>query len=94
MATAEVASATSSKLTPLISAIRSATYLTYAGSFRCPRWGVGAKYGESVSTSILSRGTYLATSAAFLALANVTGPAMDMKQPRFRSSLAISTLPE
>src|SRR6185503_19925594 len=42
---------------------------TYAGSLRFPRTGCGARYGQSVSTSNLSSGTWLAAtrrSVAFL----------------------------
>jgi len=53
-----VSIATSSKLTPLNSAIFKATLLTKRGSFLFPRCGMGATYGQSVSIRIFSSGIF------------------------------------
>src|SRR5207253_8588527 len=57
-----VARATSSNAMPRSAAISSATCFTKAGWFGLPRWGTGARYGESVSTSMRSSGMRRATS--------------------------------
>ena len=49
--------ASSSSLMPYAWARRCSTLTTKAGSFRWPRWGTGAMYGESVSKTIRSIGT-------------------------------------
>ena len=52
----------SSAETPLISASFSTTYGRFPEKFRFPRFGTGARYGQSVSRTIRSSGAYSATS--------------------------------
>ena len=59
---AVVTAATSSTETPFTSASLATTYLRYAGSFRLPRYGTGARYGASVSSTICSNGISRKTS--------------------------------
>src|SRR5690554_4322 len=61
----------------LSSLIFVATSTTNAGSLRFPRWGTGAKYGQSVSISNRSKGILLATSCSLDAFLKVTGPAKE-----------------
>ena len=65
-------SSTSSLDTPLISAIFSTTYGIFSEEFRFPRFGIGARYGLSVSKSRDSSGAYSTTSTSFLAFLNVS----------------------
>src|SRR5205085_26862 len=58
--------------TPRSRATSSATWRTKAGSLVLPRCGTGARYGESVSTSMRSSGTRQATSLSACAFLNVT----------------------
>ena len=62
VAFAEVFSAISFSGTLWISASFSATNRVRPGSLGLPRWGTGLRYGESVSTKILSKGKSFATS--------------------------------
>ncbi|MNT51716.1 hypothetical protein D3C72_1886980 [compost metagenome] len=59
---------------PRSSAIFSATWITLDGSLSFPRYGTGARYGESVSISRRSSGTLAATSCTVWAFLNVTMP--------------------
>ena len=51
---------------------------TYLIDAKVPRFGSGAKYGLSVSTKILSNGTKLIASVAFLEFLKVIGPAKEI----------------
>src|SRR5690606_15873814 len=64
--------------TPRSSAIFSATCTTLEGSLVLPRYGTGARYGESVSISIRSSGVFCATSCTMVAFLNVTIPENEM----------------
>src|SRR6266851_3032403 len=55
---------TVSRDSPRARASAAATADTYAGSLRLPRWGTGARYGASVSTSSRSRGHAITRSAS------------------------------
>ena len=55
---------------------------TIAGRHGRPRYGTGARYGESVSTSSRSTGTRRAASCSGTALGYVTLPAKLVHQPR------------
>src|SRR5262249_47736323 len=55
---------------------------TYAGSFRLPRSGCGARYGESVSARMRSAGTCVALRRRSTAFGNVALPAKDTYQRR------------
>ena len=46
----------------------------FADEFRFPRFGTGARYGQSVSMTIRSAGTDAAASFTFFALEKVTTP--------------------
>src|ERR1051326_1076655 len=76
-----VARATSSNAMPRSAAISSATCFTNAGWLGLPRCGTGARYGESVSTSMRSSGTRFATSFRSFAFLNVTMPEKEMWNP-------------
>ena len=66
----------------------------FLGSLTVPLSGCGDKYGESVSTTNLSKGTSSATSLGVLAFVNVTGPSKPIYKPRFKTSCKSSTLPD
>lgn len=70
--------ATSSADIFLTSAIFWIVYIILEESFLVPRFGSGDKYGLSVSTNILSKGTKFITSVAFFEFLNVIGPAKDI----------------
>ena len=61
--------------------------MTYAGSFRSPINGVGAKYGASVSTNNLFSGTLSATAISSRAFLKVIIPDIDIYS---HSSIAFS----
>ena len=73
-----VSLATSSVSIFLIFAICSNVYFVNAGSFLFPLLGMGARYGESVSTRILFKGTYLTIFLISSALSKVITPENDM----------------
>src|SRR5438132_665911 len=55
-------------------------WTTFAGSFRRPRTGCGARYGESVSTRMRRGGTSVAASRRSTAFGKVAFPAKDTYQ--------------
>ena len=67
----------------LISAIFSTTYFRFVESFLLPRFGLGARYGQSVSMRMLSIGIAATVSTSFFALENVTTPPTPMEKPIF-----------
>ena len=67
--------ATASTVASRASARTRTVCTTFAGSFRVPRIGCGARYGLSVSTRILSAGTAPAASRRATAFGYVTLPA-------------------
>ena len=78
---------------PRRSAIAVPTMPTCAGSFGLPRWGTGARNGESVSTSMRSSGQMRAASRRSAAFLNVTMPLNDRYAPRSRHARASSGPP-
>ncbi len=85
-----VAAAIVSTGTPRSRAISTATCGTNDGSLVLPRWGTGARYGESVSISMRSSGTFAATSFSAVALRKVTMPENEMWKPRSSAACATS----
>ena len=73
-ALARVMRSTSSGVVPLISAIFFITYGMFDESFRVPRCGSGAMYGQSVSRRILSSGSSDTVCTSFFAFLKVTTP--------------------
>src|SRR5207302_1582010 len=67
---------------PRASASASTVCTTYAGSFRLPRTGCGARYGQSVSARILSAGTWVSALRSSGAFLYVTLPAIEVYRPR------------
>src|SRR5262249_35723534 len=63
---------------PLSVATAAAGAATKAGSLRLPRYGTGARYGASVSTSSRSSGSSRAIARRSSALRNVTMPDSEM----------------
>src|SRR6185437_13825170 len=57
-------------------------WTTLAGSFRFPRTGCGARYGESVSARMRSAGTWVAARRRSTAFGKVALPANEMYQSR------------
>src|SRR5689334_17357826 len=92
-ALAAVDAATSSDETPRAFANAAPTATTNAGSFGLPRYGSGARNGESVSTSMRSAGARRAASRNGSAFLNETMPLNDSKQPRFNAKRASSGPP-
>ena len=72
--------------TPCTSARRAPTNGTQAGRLRLPRWGTGARYGLSVSTSRRSSGVMAAASRTSGAPLNVTIREKLTGRPRGRGS--------
>ena len=72
---------TSSTLTPSTSATARALSTTYAGSFRLPRNGTGARYGQSVSSTMRSIPTARTASRSAPAVLNVTTPPIPSHKP-------------
>src|SRR4051812_3535608 len=70
--------AISSGVTPRTSASTLATSDTYAGSLRLPRYGIGARYGASVSIRKRSAGTSLAIARRSAEFLKVTMPVNEM----------------
>ena len=66
--------------------------LTHEGSLRFPRFGTGARYGESDSASRRSSGTSLSRSSSVHFL-NVTIPLKDTYHPDSTAELASSCDP-
>src|SRR3954452_5576217 len=71
---AVVISAIRSGVIPRTSARRRTVSTTNAGSFRFPRCGTGARYGQSVSTRIRSSGGTSAAARSVSAFGNVNTP--------------------
>src|SRR5262249_46448799 len=63
--------------TPRVCARAATVWMTNAGSFRFPRTGCGARYGQSVSASRRSAGTAAAAARSSSAFGYVTLPAND-----------------
>ena len=61
-----------------------------AGSFLPPLTGSGDKYGESVSTNILSSGIFFIVSLNSPAFLKVTIPDKEIKKPNSRAAFANS----
>ena len=66
----------------------STVYFMNEGSFVFPLKGIGAKYGESVSTKSLSTGIYDAASTKSEEFLKVTIPLIDIKHPISKSFFA------
>src|SRR6185295_17629408 len=69
------------------------TSFTNAGSLRFPRYGTGARNGESVSINIRSSGTSFAASRICCALGKVTFPEKEIMKPRSSARCACAGLP-
>src|SRR5581483_8318761 len=67
-----------------ISANRANVSGSSAGSFRVPRFGAGARYGASVSTTIRLAGTRRAAATSGPSRLKVSGPANDTRSPTSR----------
>src|SRR5579859_1677094 len=82
-----VTSASAAGLSPLMSASTAAVCATKAGSQRLPRWGIGARKGESVSTNSFSSGKSRAVSRRSSDFLKVRMPDNEIYKP---SSTAFS----
>src|ERR1035441_2402621 len=78
---------------PRNSANLRAVSFTKDGSFRLPRCGTGAKYGESVSINMRSSGTSSAASRICCALGKVRLPAKEIIKPMSSARFAWSQFP-
>src|SRR5215469_5568729 len=88
-----VTSAISLSETPRDAAIASATMRVCAGSQRFPRKGVGARYGESVSTMNFQSGISTATCRTATPFLKVTIPVNETRWSRLRTSFASLNVP-
>src|SRR5262249_10406431 len=73
---------------PYTRASVSTTRATYAGSFRLPRYGTGARNGLSVSVSNRSSGTRRDVARSSSAFGKVMIPAIETKKPSARPASA------
>src|SRR5687768_1575015 len=72
---------------PLAAATFDSVCVTYAGWFRFPRYGTGARYGASDSTRIRSKGIDLIRSSSVQRL-KVTTPLNETYHPAFNAASA------
>ena len=82
VAFASICRSRSAGSSPRACARAASVWTTYAGSFGWPRFGCGARYGESVSARIRSAGTCVAARRRSTAFGKLALPANETYQPR------------